>query len=233
MTDRDYLAAEFALGILEGEELLEARGLAASDPEFAREVAAWERRLAPLFDEIGEQVPPEGIWQRVKRELDRDRDGDPVALPKRLGWWKGMTAAAAAIAAALALVVAFNATRPPPVLAPPLKSELLVASLVSEDKAMLMSATWEAQDRSLTIMPGNLPPAPGRSHELWIIPADGTPRSLGLVAGEGPHRIAVPANAAAHFAQAATLAVSVEPAGGSPGPGPTGPVVASGALARI
>jgi anti-sigma-K factor RskA len=35
------------------------------------------------------------------------------------------------------------------------------------------------------------------------------------------------------FAEAATLAISVEPEGGSPGPGPTGPVVASGALAKV
>jgi anti-sigma-K factor RskA len=35
------------------------------------------------------------------------------------------------------------------------------------------------------------------------------------------------------FAEAATLAVSVEPEGGSPGEAPTGPVVASGTLAKV
>jgi len=85
MTDREYLAAEYALGILEGEELVEARGLVASDADFAREVDEWSERIAPLFDEAGEEAPPEVLWQRVKAEIDRDRGGDIVDLRKRIG----------------------------------------------------------------------------------------------------------------------------------------------------
>ena len=233
MTDREYLAAEFALGILEGEELVEARGLAASDSDFARAVEQWHERLAPLFDEMGEETPPDVVWQRVKAGIDSERSGDVVDLKRRLGWWKGMTAGASAIAASLALVVAFDATRPPPVVETPARGQMMVASLMAEDKTMMMSAAWEPSDKSLMVTPGNMPPAAGHSHELWIIPADGTPRSLGLVSGDGPHRVAVEEAMAPMFAEAATLAVSVEPEGGSPGPGPTGPVIASGALAKV
>ena len=233
MTDREYLAAEHALGILEGEELVEARGLVASDADFARAVDEWNERLAPLFDEMGEATPPETVWQRVKAEIDSERGGEVVELKRRLGWWKGMTAAASAIAASLALVVAFDATRPPPPVETPAAGQMMVASLMSEDKAMMMSAAWMPAKKSLMVTPGNMPPAAGRSHELWIIPADGKPRSLGLVTGDGPHRMAVDDAMAPMFAEAATLAISVEPEGGSPGPGPTGPVVASGALAKV
>ena len=232
MTNREYLAAEYALGILEGEELVKARGLAASDADFASAVEEWNERLAPLFDEMGEETPPEAVWQRVKAGIDSDRGGDVVDLKRRLGWWKGMTAAASAIAASLALVVAFDATRPP-VIEAPARGQMMVASLMSEDKAMMMSATWEPSDGSLMVTPGNMPPEPGRSHELWIIPADGKPRSLGLVTGVGPHRMAVDKAMAPMIAEAAMLAVSVEPDGGSPGPGPTGPVIASGALVKV
>jgi anti-sigma-K factor RskA len=144
-----------------------------------------------------------------------------------------MTAAASAVAASLALVVAYDVTRLPPVIEAPARAPMMVASLMSEDMAMLMSATWEPSEKSLMVTPGNMPPAAGHSHELWIIPADGKPRSLGLVSGDGPHRMAVDEAMAPMFAEAATLAVSVEPEGGSPGPGPTGPVVASGALAKV
>jgi anti-sigma-K factor RskA len=233
MTDREYLAAEYALGILEGEELLEARGLAASDDDFVREVEEWNERLAPLFDEMGEETPPDAIWQRVKAGIDSDRGGDVVELKRRLGWWKGMTAAASAIAASLAFVVAYDVTRPPPVVETPARGDMMVASLMSQDKAMMLSAAWKPSERRLMVMPGNMRPEPGHSHELWIIPADGKPRSLGLVTGEGPHRMAVDEAMAPMFAEAATLAISVEPEGGSPGPGPTGPVVASGALAKV
>ena len=233
MTGRDYLAAEYALGILEGEELVEACGLAASDGDFAREVEAWTERLAPLFDEMGEETPPEAVWQRIKADIDTDRGGEVVELKRRLGWWKGMSAAASAIAASLALVVAFDATRPPPVVEAAVRADMMVASLMSSDKAMMMSAAWKPSEKRLMVMPGNMPPEPGHSHELWIIPADGKPRSLGLISGEGPHRMAVPDEMAPMFAEAATLAISVEPEGGSPDPGPTGPVIASGALANV
>ena len=233
MNDREYLAAEYALGILEGEELVEARGLAASDADFARAVEEWNERLAPLFDEMGEEAPPETVWQRVKAGIDADRGGDVVDLKRRLGWWKGMTAAASAIAASLALVVAFDATRPPPVVETPARGDMMVASLMSQDKAMMMSAVWKPSEKRLMVMPGNMPPEPGRTHELWIIPADGKPHSLGLVTGEGMHRMPVDEAMAPMFAEAATLAISIEPEGGSPGPGPTGPVIASGALAKV
>jgi anti-sigma-K factor RskA len=233
MNDREYLAAEYALGILEGEELLEARGLAASDGDFAREVETWNERLAPLFDEMGEETPPEAVWRRVKAGIDSDRGGDVVELKRRLGWWKGMSAATSAIAASLALVVAFDAIRPPPAVETPARGEMMVASLMSEDKAMMMSAAWMPAKKSLMVMPAAMPAEPGRSHELWIIPADGKPRSLGLVSGEGPHRMAIDEAMAPMFAEAATLAISVEPEGGSPGPGPSGPVIASGTLAKV
>ena len=233
MTDREYLAAEYALGILEDEELVEARGLVASDADFAREVDEWSERIAPLFDEAGEEAPPEVLWQRVKAEIDRDRGGDIVDLRKRIGWWKGMTAAASAIAASLALVVAFDATRPPPPVETPAPSEMMVATLMSQAKARLMSAAWKPSEKRLMVMPGDMPIEPGRSHELWIIPADGKPRSLGLVSGDGPHRMAVEEAMAPMFAEAATLAISVEPEGGSPGDAPTGPVIASGTLAKV
>jgi len=235
MTDHEYLAAEYALGILEGEELVEARGLAASDAGFASEVEAWEERLAPLFDEMGEEAPPAALWGRIKAGIDGERGGDVIELKRRVGWWKGMTAAASAIAASLALDVAFDAVRPPPpaIEAPQAGGEMMVASLMSEDQAIMASAAWMPTKKSLMVMAGDMPPEPGRSHELWIIPADGKPRSLGLVSGGGPHRMAVDEAMAPMFAEAATLAVSIEPEGGSPGLGPTGPMIASGRLARV
>ena len=235
MNERELLAAEHALGLLEGEALLEARGMVASDVEFARSVEAWEQRLAPMLDEIGEATPPAALWNRIRSALAEVdvQEGNVIALRRRLGFWKGLSAAATAIAASLALVVAYQVTRPPPApVAPAAQAPVMVASLMSEDKTMILSAAFRSEDNSLMLMPGEMAPAPGRSHELWIIPADGTPRSLGLV-GAGEERMAVDPAMAPHFADAATLAVSVEPEGGSPGDVPTGPVIATGQLHRV
>lgn len=236
MTKRDTLAAEHALGLLEGEALLEARGLVASDAGFAALVAEWEERLAPLFDEIGEARPSDALLEKIRAEIAGEAPrGALVVLKRRLGIWQGATAAASAIAASLLLLVVTDSGRSPPT-APPVSAPSpapMVAALMGEDQAMLASAAWQAEQGSLMIMPGKMPPAPGRSHQLWIIPADGTPRSLGLMEGEGMHRMAVPAALRGYFAEKATLAISVEPAGGAPGALPTGPVIASGALASV
>ena len=52
MTADQLLAAEYALGLLEGEDLLAARARESADPAFARDVAEWQERLAPLADDI-------------------------------------------------------------------------------------------------------------------------------------------------------------------------------------
>ncbi len=56
-------------------------------------------------------------------------------------------------------------------------------------------------------------------HELWIIAPDAAPVSLGLLA-DGPLTVQYPMPP-----RGWTLAVSIEPAGGSPTGAPTGPVI--------
>ena len=62
--------------------------------------------------------------------------------------------------------------------------------------------------------------------ELWAVPAQGAPRSLGLVRADGATTLL-----RAHLLDnTAAFAVSVEPAGGSPPGAPTGPIVSLGPL---
>jgi len=70
-----------------------------------------------------------------------------------------------------------------------------------------------------------------RDFELWLIVGDSAPRSLGLVReGTRPARAA---DLSEDLIEGVTLAVSLEPQGGSPEPVPTGPVVAVGQLKKI
>ena len=67
--------------------------------------------------------------------------------------------------------------------------------------------------------------------ELWYVAAGQAPRSIGLL--DRPEtRAALPAVARGGDITGATLAVSVEPPGGSTTGAPTGPVVYSGKLIR-
>ena len=67
---------------------------------------------------------------------------------------------------------------------------------------------------------------PGKSHELWALPeGGGTPVSLGLMPHTGDHHQVLTAPQRAALGNARQIAVTLEPEGGSPTPGPTGPVL--------
>ena len=86
---------------------------------------------------------------------------------------------------------------------------------------------------SLTIVPAALLTADKQSMQLWLIPEGGKPHSLGLIAAGQPVQINVPPELVNQFGAGATLAVSLEPPGGSPTGQPTGDVIAAGNLTRL
>jgi anti-sigma-K factor RskA len=94
-------------------------------------------------------------------------------------------------------------------------------------------ASWDPATRQLVLaVAGDMPADPSHSHELWVIPADGKPRSLGTMAGARQSHKQLADALADLLTQGATIAISVEPPGGSRTGAPTGPVVAAGALSR-
>jgi anti-sigma-K factor RskA len=70
----------------------------------------------------------------------------------------------------------------------------------------------------------------GKSLELWVLPKNGAPRSLGLIDNDRDTRLRLAA-ADPRLQLANALAVSLEPRGGSPTGQPTGPVLCSGVIA--
>lgn len=230
------LAAEYALGVLTGDELAHARTLVAEDPEFRAEAGRWHGRLAPLLDEIAPAAPPEHLWRTIERRIGGVSDGSNVIqLRRRLNLWRGATAAATALAASLAMVLLVRPTDvQPPVVSERPAPAPLVAMLGGEDSDARLLATWNPGEGRLVVAAADaLSIEPDRTPELWVIPADGTPRSLGTLRGTAREQMVPGASAVAHLQQGATLAVSVEPAGGSPTGLPTGPVVATGQLQPV
>ena len=94
------------------------------------------------------------------------------------------------------------------------------------------SAVVTVHNGALTLTAVSAMSAPsGKSYQLWLLPAQGAPVSLGVVVA-GQTRYAIPAAALAHLAQAKAFAVSVEPQGGSPTGLPTGTVIMVGTAQR-
>ena len=232
--DRNDLAAEYALGLLTGDDLRRALDLDRNDAAFRAEVARWSGRLAPLLDEFEPVTAPAAAWAEIEQRVGQPKsEGNVVTLDHRLWRWRAATAAMTALAASLAVFILVRpaAEAPSPSPAPQVTVAPLAAALADPKSGTKVVATWNAASRQLVlVVSGDLPTAPDRSHQLWVIPAGGKPQSLGLLAADRKSHIELANALATLLQQGATVAISVEPRGGSPTGAPTGPVVASGAL---
>jgi len=231
------LAAEHALGVLGAAEHAAAERRMAGDPAFAAEVEAWRARLAPLFDEIAPVDPPAEHWRRVERALPASRPAnDNGALVRSLRFWRAAAGASLGLAAASLAAAVMLANRPPTVvLEPAAPGPLLNASLDAQAGGRPMFIAAYDPDRHALLVTSLVPPGgdPAHVHQLWLIPSDGRPRSLGFVEPGASKCMPMAQDMAPMFAEGAALAVSVEAPGGSTQAGPTGPVAAIGKLARI
>lgn len=228
--DRDEddrtLAGELALGVLEGEERRAAEARMATDAHFAALVAEWQDRFGDLAAEAAPVAPPARAWDRLERELFApSRPAAPSGLWNSLRFWRWFAAGTTALAAAcFAFVVAVTLPQGEPP---------LVAALQSAANGPVFLAHVDAASGAVVVHVLQPERDPLRVPELWVIPADGVPRSLGLIKRQGETALAL-APALRPFAEAGvTLAVSLEPAGGSPTGKPTGPVIATGRLSKI
>ena len=139
-----------------------------------------------------------------------------------------------ALAASLALVLVMRPQPPVSVTpAPAVASAPPMVAMLGDQEGMKVVASWDPGSRQLVLaVPADIPADPSHSHELWVIPAGGKPQSLGTMPSGRQMHMRLADALATLLQQGATIAISVEPMGGSPTGAPTGPVVASGALSR-
>lgn len=218
--DPDMMAAEFALGLLEGSELATALRRSLSDPQFAREVEGWRLRFAAMFAEYRAEPAPAF---RIDRIL-------PVATPPRSRFRWAFIPLAGAIAASVALLLARPDAPVAPLPAPAPQQTMLAVLVPTERNGTPFAASIDLADREVRVVAAGLA-REGKDAQLWII-RDGVPHSIGLLDRTGATRLVLPAAERSLPTADGVLAVSIEPLGGSPTSTPTGPVVASGPLSR-
>lgn len=225
--DFDTLAAELALGLLDGEDRARAMRLCLSDRDFAASVEMWRTRFEPLHDGFAESPPPE-VWPAIQRRLGVF---DDTRLRRALTRWRVGAIASGAMAASLA---AFVVLRPPApsvtiVRAP---DQTAIAQLGSDGAAALLAANYDPAGGLLRIRAVRLPSST-LAPELWVIPEDGVPRSLGLLAASGVSKVTVDGGTRALLRDGATLAVTLEPRDGAPHRAPTSTPIAAGKISTI
>jgi anti-sigma-K factor RskA len=209
----DLLAAEYALGTLRGPARRSFEHRRRREPFVDRRVTAWEERFVLLTLRLKPVAPSADVWSALQRRIGSRSHG-----------------ALRAIAAAIALIavlgfgwVVWQDFRPP----------RATAEFASATGETLWRVELAARgDRLEVATPGKPDVADARARELWALPEGGAPVSLGLMPVSGEARLALDARQRAALKAAANIAVSDEPAGGSPTGAPTGDVLYIAAIVR-
>lgn len=217
----DRLAAEYVLGTLRGPARRRFETLLGAHPLMRDAVARWEQRLSPLSVSVSPITPSPRVWRAIESKLFGERAAPPApTLWQRLSLWRGLTGVATAATIAMFMV----SSRVPAPQAP-----IVVVLNANPEAAQALNASFvasvTADGRALVLRPINdLALTPGRALELWAVPAQGAPRSLGLVQASGATTVL----RTQLLRDTAAFAVSVEPVGGSTTGAPTGPIVSVG-----
>jgi anti-sigma-K factor RskA len=217
----DRLAAEYVLGTLRYRARRRFERWLLS-PQVGAIVKAWEERLAGLEPQLAPVTPPATVWKGIENQL-----GLRKLQPRPVVRWL-------AVAASLAffILAGILLTRPPGTDVPRL-ARTQESLLQADPRTIYWRVEVLGDHQELTLHVQNVYDLPaGKAHELWALPEGGAPVSLGLLPQSGEqHRVLTPVQQAA-LAGAKQIAVSLEPAGGSPTGAPTGPVLLVAPLSR-
>lgn len=224
---RNRVAAEYVLGTLSARARRRIGTALKINPQLRRAVSQWEARLAPLADVLPEIEPPPRVWQAIQARIQPPRTAKS-GLWENLSFWRISSFASGLLVLALLVFVALPEPRTPEA-----GLRMIVVMTDLETRNPAMTATWEPGKPGERVMRvrviGHAEMAPDTAWELWMLPGGNRkPVSLGLISTDETQTVVVPAPLAARLDTAEGLAMSVEPAGGSPTGLPTGPVLYAG-----
>lgn len=215
--DDAMLAAEYVLGLLEGEEARIARRRASEDAAFAQAVTEWEVRLADMTDDLPEIAPS----TNAKQALLQDLFPEPATQQSRQGFWQNLLLwqivgvfGLVALATVLATGYLSQLPRPGPLYTAEIAStagDFRVVALVDKttDEVVLVRTQGAAPE--------------GRILQVWAHGEGEPATSVGLWPEGETVRLELPPEIAA-VEGVLTLGVSEEPPGGSPTGSPSGRV---------
>jgi anti-sigma-K factor RskA len=216
---RRALAADYAIGLMPTTARRRFENLLIDDPNLRAEVAQWQESLVGLTTSLEPQPVPERVWHQIVARIEPQR----LHVPEKRPFWSWMRIAAVACTLLVAVIVGviYNRDKPD-----------FNATLVAGNQQPAL--TVQAFDRYLKIDPVAVASVEtGRSLELWAIPADGVPVSLGVIPDNGKGRVDLSDSQRRLLGSQTTMAITLEPKGGSPSGKPTGPILYKGQLASL
>lgn len=229
----------YVFGLLDGQELHELEALLAQrDPAALQQLKESTDLAAMIAYSAPEAEPPAILRSRVLNEVRKSTGAGQVSRrPSRiasLGW---------AVAAGLALVTYFawsrseqtqrelakTQTQVERLTREASRNQRVLAILMARDSRTIRLATtgpdapqfraYWSKPNGLVLVGSNVTtPAAGRAMQLWVVPKTGNPISAGVFAPDANGKVILIAETNAAPEDAAALAISDEPAGGSPQP---------------
>lgn len=235
--ERALLAAEYALGLLEGADRAQASELYRTDQAFAAEVDRMVEEGAGWVDELPTAEPGDGIYARVAAAvgLEDASQGSPasnavpasappqVANDNGPGLWRPAALAASLAAFVFAGLWLFQdpqraieiAANEEPQSLPYEPGNLSIAQISSNDATSLVTALYDNDTGTLYLRLSDIPD-PDRVPELWLLDSTGTPRSLGFATRNANSEIILSQEQRQIAREGGTLAISLEQPAATP-----------------
>jgi anti-sigma-K factor RskA len=219
----DRLAAEYVSGLMRGRARRRFEGLLPAHPALRSAVRAWQDRLMPLTAEIAPEPPSAAVWQRIEAKIHGASTESRVPWWRQLVVWRSVSAVGLVATVGLAALLATPGPVQPPI--------VVVLSAAGSTPGAVVPASFvasiSADGRAMVTKPlVNVSMEANRSLELWSLPPQGAPRSLGLIAADK----ATVVQRGKVLEGTDAFAVTLEAAGGSPDGKPHGPVLYVGKL---
>lgn len=236
--ERDALAGEYVLGLLDGTEFAAAEHRLDTDRDFAASVERWRRHFFALDAAATPITPSADLWSGIETGiagLMQPAASAVIARPATAGssrfadWWNSLfvwrgaafAGALATILLAVGLVGALDRARRQP---------LMVAVLLTDNNIAAAVVNTFADGRVEMLPLQSIDVPAGKALEIWTLwdRAIG-PRSVGLIdrARSTPLRLDnLP------LGKDQLFEITLEPASGSPTGRPTGPIIAKGTTSQ-
>lgn len=242
--ERNMLAAEYGLGLLEGAELLEAQRLYRDDPAFAQEADRWMEEAASWSEEGADSELSREVYSRIASavgvhpEIEAIRPVTPAPVNSP-GYWRPWALAASLAAVAFAGLWLNERSAPVESIAAgeePARqtyepSELSIAQISSDDTPALVNALYDNDTGTLYVKLSDIPD-PERVPQLWLLDSTGTPRSLGFGTRSANSQIVLSDEQRQIAREGGTLAISLEQPAEVPHASPSD-VIGAAQLARL
>jgi anti-sigma-K factor RskA len=225
--DRDErtLAAEYVLGLLEGDAKAEAERRLVFDATFAREVESWRARFSEFDDATEARPASDDLWRRIEADVPRAATSSETAPSAWTRLWSNlavlraatMGASLAALVLAVGLGFAIRAANQQPT---------MVAVLLDGTRPGAVVHAF-ADGRVVLVPLTSIKVPAGRALEVWTLPSrERGPVSVGLM--DRARTLQLQLKDLPPPGTDQLFEITLEPSTGSPTGRPTGPILFKG-----